>query len=69
MLSVKLLTTYQTVFVFKDTLVIHLPHVDSHHWLLNLLKQLILATQIHVDQTAIHQELLEIDVTVLASLR
>jgi len=56
MLNVKLLITYQTVFVSKDILVILLLPVDSHHWLLNLLKQLILATQIHVDQTAIHQE-------------
>ena len=32
MLSVKLLITYQTVFVFKDTLEIHLLHVDNLHW-------------------------------------
>ena len=56
MLNVKLLITYQTVFVSKDILGILLLPVDSHHWLLNLLKQLILVTQIHVDQTAIHPE-------------
>ena len=35
MLNVKLLITYQTVFVSKDILEILSLHADSHHWLLN----------------------------------
>ena len=67
--SVKWSIIFPTVSAYRDILETPSQHVANHHLSLNQLKLKTPATPILVDQTAILQDRLETDVTVLVSQR